>query len=142
MCNCPTLALKISLLLLLAVTIAIIIMEMVYSITNFKSKSNVFILCLNILACLIVLVFLTVGIFGVLMERIKIIRMLMFSLVAFCLIRVVIWIVCGNLEDILTKTITHLWFQLNTALSITCTVMTVMFCMRLHMLSQQLQLDQ
>ncbi|KAI8040848.1 hypothetical protein M5D96_006791 [Drosophila gunungcola] len=117
-------------------------MEMVYSITNFKSKSNVFILCLNILACLIVLVFLTVGIFGVLMERIKIIRMLMFSLVAFCLIRVVIWIVCGNLEDILTKTITHLWFQLNTALSITCTVMTVMFCMRLHMLSQQLQLDQ
>ncbi|XP_017121564.1 uncharacterized protein LOC108142321 isoform X2 [Drosophila elegans] len=117
-------------------------MEIVYTITNFQSKTNVFILCLNILACLIILVFLTVGIFGVLMERIKTIRMLMFSLVAFCLIRMVIWIVCGNLEDILTETITHLWFQLNTALSVTCTVLTVLLCMRLHVLSQQIQLGE
>ncbi|XP_016984284.1 uncharacterized protein LOC108048261 isoform X1 [Drosophila rhopaloa] len=137
MCNFPTIALKISLLLLIPMNIAINIGELVFTRIRFKPNTNVFLLSINILACIIMLGFLTAGIYGTFRNRIKIIRTLMFSMVAFCLFRVVMWIVCGNLEVILSETITHVWFQINTAVSILCLIVTVMFCMRLHELSRQ-----
>ncbi|XP_044312699.1 uncharacterized protein LOC108048261 isoform X2 [Drosophila rhopaloa] len=74
MCNFPTIALKISLLLLIPMNIAINIGELVFTRIRFKPNTNVFLLSINILACIIMLGFLTAGIYGTFRNRIKIIR--------------------------------------------------------------------
>ncbi|XP_050741892.1 uncharacterized protein LOC108028218 isoform X3 [Drosophila biarmipes] len=105
-----------------------------------NSDSKQVILTVNLVACFIALLFLALGVYGAIMNHIVIIKMLMVVLVVFCLFKIVMWIVCANLSPALSDAIIHIWFMVNTAASIVCTVFVVIFWMRLHELTREFQL--
>ncbi|XP_016955373.1 uncharacterized protein LOC108028218 isoform X1 [Drosophila biarmipes] len=135
MCLCPPIVFKIALLLSIGTNIALTSMEM-YN----NSDSKQVILTVNLVACFIALLFLALGVYGAIMNHIVIIKMLMVVLVVFCLFKIVMWIVCANLSPALSDAIIHIWFMVNTAASIVCTVFVVIFWMRLHELTREFQL--
>ncbi|XP_032574883.1 uncharacterized protein LOC116801147 isoform X1 [Drosophila sechellia] len=140
MCVCPPLILKIALLMVIFPTIAVNIMEVIYNGVNSKAEAHQIAINLNIVACFIALLSLAFGIYGTIMNTIFIIRLLMFVLITFCLFKIVMWIVCKNLSPMSAEDVTHVWFQLNMGLSIICSVLTVIFCMRLHEQTRLFQL--
>ncbi|XP_017009426.2 uncharacterized protein [Drosophila takahashii] len=135
MCNCPPILFKIAVLLSIVTTIALTSMEMY---TNSESKQAI--QTVNLVVCFIVLVALAMGIYGAIMSHIFIIKTLMIILVLFSLFKIVTWIVCANLSTTLSTVVIHIWFQVNTASSIICTVLTVNLWMRLHEQTREFQL--
>ncbi|KAH8362734.1 hypothetical protein KR084_000394 [Drosophila pseudotakahashii] len=135
MCNCPPLLFKIAVLISIVTTIAFTSMEMY---TNSESKQVIQTVILVV--CFIALVALATGIYGAIMNQIFIIKMLMIILVLFSLFKIVTWIVCANLSTVLSNVVIHIWFQVNTASSIICTVLIVNFWMRLHEQTREFQL--
>ncbi|KQS43317.1 uncharacterized protein LOC26526917 [Drosophila erecta] len=140
MCACPPLLIRISLLLTIFPTIATNIMEIIVYGVHAKDEHHEIAANLNLIACFIALITLIFGIYGTIMKTLFVIRMQMFILISFCLVKIVMWIVCKNLSPHLAANLAHVWFQLNTVLSIVCAVLTVLFCMRLHEQTREFQL--
>ncbi|XP_070071032.1 uncharacterized protein [Drosophila takahashii] len=132
MCNCPPILFKIAVLLSIVTTIV--------SWISWCSLNKYAIQTVNLVVCFIVLVALAMGIYGAIMSHIFIIKTLMIILVLFSLFKIVTWIVCANLSTTLSTVVIHIWFQVNTASSIICTVLTVNLWMRLHEQTREFQL--
>ncbi|XP_043648897.1 uncharacterized protein LOC122617215 [Drosophila teissieri] len=140
MCGCRPFIVKIGLLMTIIPIIATNIMEVILYGMNSTVEEHQIAKNINLVANFIALLALTFGVYGTLMDTIFIVRALMFVMITFCLFKIVMWIVCKNLSPDLAADLIHVWFQLNTGLSIICSILTVNFCMYLHEQTRQFQL--
>ncbi|XP_039486934.1 uncharacterized protein LOC120448809 isoform X2 [Drosophila santomea] len=140
MCGCPPFIVKIGLLITILPTIVVNIMEVIFYCVNSTVEEHQIAKNINLVACFIALLSLSFGVYGTVMDIIFIIRVLMFVMITFCLFKIVMWIVFKNLSPTGSSDVVHEWFQLNTGLSIICSILTVNFCMYLHEQTREFQL--
>ncbi|XP_070136396.1 uncharacterized protein [Drosophila bipectinata] len=57
-------------------------------------------------------------------------------LIAYCLCKLILWIICGNLLGEVNYLVTHLWFQLSMLSTLFSLIGTTLLCMRFHELSE------
>ncbi|XP_039486937.1 uncharacterized protein LOC120448809 isoform X5 [Drosophila santomea] len=128
MCGCPPFIVKIGLLITILPTIVVNIMEVIFYCVNSTVEEHQIAKNINLVACFIALLSLSFGVYGTVMDIIFIIRV------------IVMWIVFKNLSPTGSSDVVHEWFQLNTGLSIICSILTVNFCMYLHEQTREFQL--
>ncbi|XP_043648896.1 uncharacterized protein LOC122617214 [Drosophila teissieri] len=140
MCGCPPFIVKTGLLITMFPTIAVNIMEVFVYAVNSTVEEHQIAKNINLVATFIALIALTFGVYGTVMDIIFIIKVLMFVMITFCLFKIVMWIVFKNLSPTASSDVVHEWFQLNTGLSIICSILTVNFWMYLHEQTREFQL--
>ncbi|XP_017039569.1 uncharacterized protein LOC108086967 [Drosophila ficusphila] len=141
LCSCPNLILRACLLLLIIITLGLNVMEIVHNIRTVELEINKPFLVINLAASFIISIFLALGFYGAVCKRIGLTKLLLFSLIIFCIVKVIFWIVCGNLESQLSENIANSWYQLTTAFAVACAITAAVFYMRLHDDSRQFQHD-
>ncbi|KPU78704.1 uncharacterized protein Dana_GF27103, isoform B [Drosophila ananassae] len=137
MCFCPTIGLKITVILLVAISATLNCLDFIedfYNILNIGS--NVILLSVSMTIDLVCIGFAFAGVYALYFEKIRMFQFLL-ELIAYCLCKLILWIICGNLLGELNTLVTHLWFQLSMLGTLFCMIGTTLLCMRFHEISEE-----
>ncbi|XP_070136394.1 uncharacterized protein [Drosophila bipectinata] len=136
MCFCPTIGLKFMVILLLAISATFNFLDSIEDIYNILTvRKHVILLCISMSIGLICAFSSFVGVYALYYEKIRMFQFLL-VLIAYCLCKLILWIICGNLLGEVNYLVTHLWFQLSMLSTLFSLIGTTLLCMRFHELSE------
>nr|XP_016924666.1 uncharacterized protein LOC108005834 isoform X3 [Drosophila suzukii] len=139
MCFCPTLALKIGLLILIPITAGCNAAQIAKDVTllNVLKGANHTILIVNLSMSVIILATLIVLLYATICTKLRILYGVLIIFAVNCAVKLILIFVCISIEINPKQTAAHFWLTVCWFVSFFCLASIVLYCIRLRDLAEE-----
>ncbi|XP_017009403.1 uncharacterized protein [Drosophila takahashii] len=137
MCFCPTLGLKIGLLILIPITAGCNAAQIAKDVAvwNIVKGYHHTILIISLTMSVVILLALIVLTYATICTKVRILYAMLSVFVVNCVVKLILLFVCISTEMKPEKTAAHTWFMICWFVSFFCMASIILYCIRLHVLA-------
>ncbi|XP_022229552.2 uncharacterized protein LOC111078918 isoform X1 [Drosophila obscura] len=133
MCICTVLVLKVSVvfaIIVLAILNVLDILEGTEKLGKATTKGRLLLIVCFVLDSAIIAI-LCAGLYATIRQNIKLLQLLIFALITYCLGKMSLWIVAGNQGGVVELVVTQTWYKLTLVATVIGMVLLTCFCLRI-----------